>query len=438
MEFVFFFGGRLLFNFSSYFTMVYFSNIFLTRNNYNLKKHIVWIVSYSILAFLASSYYYNSGLLFYPEIISLIFLVIYIYTFYTNKKLEKFFVLSSLMLSFYTLEIILEYLMLTLTNTITINYSYRLMLLIVRFTIIAIYHFLFENGSLKTNLKIDGFYKKQIIAFSFMLLTCFLYALLFDKIIINNLTSIVFLQFFKIVTLIVLMLFSFGSLFIVGRYNNEKLLEYSNKLSSEQLKLQLNHYKTLESSLEETRRIKHDMKNHVICLKYLASKKDYSHIESYLDDIENSIDIINTGIYSGNNVVDAIINQKLKLAEENKIQFDIKATLPTDSFIQSIDICAIVSNSIDNAIEACQRSDYLKKNITLESHINKNYWIYKLKNTSNKVIINNNSIKTSKSDTLNHGHGLKNIFQSVKKYDGDINLLYQDDTFSISIILPIN
>lgn len=440
MELVIFFGGRLLFNYVSYFTMIYFLNIFLTSKDFSLKNHFIWISSYSIAVFLGTLHYYNVGFFFYPEIISLLFLIIYLFIFYKNRFIEKLFVFSSWMLFFYTLEIVLEYIILNLFGASPVDNTYRLILILTRLLIIGLYHFIFlKKGT--PNMKIDGFEKKQVLAFTFMLFSCVAYAILFDRIILNNLTSVLFVQLFKIITILVLILFSFGSLITVNKYNNEKKLEYANTLSKEQLKLQLNHYQNLEVSLEETRRIKHDMKNHIICLKYLVSKGEYDKFESYIGDIETSIDTINTGIYTGNNVIDAIINQKSKLAHDNNISFKIHSSLPSESFIQSIDLCAIVSNSIDNAIEACLKlSSDIEKLIILESYIKKKHWIYKLKNSSDLVHISyeSNLIKTSKEDTINHGLGLKNIYRSVNNYGGTSKLTYENNNFEIIITIPIN
>lgn len=435
MELVLFFIWKLTFNYISYFTMIYFLDIFLNRTRSSIKSHLIWISFYTLAVgffFLNNT---KNGLSSYPEIISLVFFLIYIALFYSNSILEKLFSFISLSFLMYLIEIIVQYFILLYLSEMSFNMTFEISLLALRLLLIFLYY-VFHRHRLNMY-KLDKLDKSQLYFLVLILFVSFIYAFLFDlKAFDESYNNI-----FKIISMLVLSLLSFGSITIISRYNKEKILEYNNDLSSQQLKLQLNHYNNLERSFEETRKIKHDMKNHIICLKYLSSKKDYHALDEYINDIEESIENIDTATYTGNNVIDAIINQKYLLTKKNNITFEINASLPTEPFIQSIDICAIVSNSMDNAIEAClSLNDLNTRTIKLESFIKNNHWVYKISNSSNPISISpkTNLIETNKSDKINHGLGLKNINDSIQKYDGHIKMYYENNTFYFNTIIPIN
>lgn len=420
------------FNLISFFTLIYITNIFLTKKNYSKYPFIIWISSYSVFhfagLFIDSKFYYNS--------LSINFFIIYIIVFYQNSILEKIFGFLTITFIIYYGEIISSNIIELVYHTTVMDYRFEILLLVIRFLLILLYIYTIKNSKMNINLKVDNFSKKQLLILILLLLLSFGYVVLFDlrydDLSINNI--------FKLFSLVVITLLVLGSIVIVQRFNKEVIISHINKLSKEQLEIQLSHYNNLELALEETRKIKHDMKNHLICLKYLSDNKNYKELDKYLGEIQDSINVINTGIYTGNNVIDAIINQKITRAKEDNIVFNISGSLPQNPFIDAIDICAIVSNTIDNAIEACLRMEHSTKcTIDIQTYIERDHWIYKITNTSDPVKISTKDglIATSKNDQINHGLGLKNIHDSVNKYNGVIKMNYENNHFALNTTIPL-
>jgi signal transduction histidine kinase len=227
-----------------------------------------------------------------------------------------------------------------------------------------------------------------------------------------------------------------GILFITQKNIKEQLLSSDNKMLELQLSNQLAHYNQLEKSLIDTRKIKHDMKNHIIALRYLLEKNQYQDASNYLDDLDTKINTIASSIETGNNIFDAIYIEKREVAKSKAIEMEFSGAICKTNFIDPIDLCTIVSNSIDNAIEACSRlNEMTDKRIIIESKVRKNYWVYTIRNTSIRADIINNTIKTSKTDVVNHGFGLGNIRESAEKYNGTMDIKNENDEFVLQIIL---
>ena len=116
---------------------------------------------------------------------------------------------------------------------------------------------------------------------------------------------------------------------------------------------------------------------------------------------------------------------------------DIDVVLPKDMNIQMIDLCTIIANGIDNAIEACEKIPLAEnRKIEIAGIYNKGYFIFDITNkTLGHVEVKNNTVKTTKEDGGKHGYGLWNIKNSVDKYKGELNLVYKENRFKFEVII---
>ncbi len=247
---------------------------------------------------------------------------------------------------------------------------------------------------------------------------------------------------FEINVSVLLILSSLSLYFLADRDGTIDEIEQVQKYTDEMYSLQYNYYRQLDSQQREISRISHDMKNH---LRYILNLIETGHKEEaikYINEINNDVIMISKRLCnSGNSMIDAILNYKLFLAEENGIKVDCQAVLPPQININNIDLCIILTNLIDNAIEACDRinDSIMEKFISIEMNIKKGYFSIVIINTYNgEIKVKNNVLKSLKEETTFHGIGLSNVKQIIKKYDSYFNIDYTDTIFSVKVLISID
>ena len=188
---------------------------------------------------------------------------------------------------------------------------------------------------------------------------------------------------------------------------------------------------------ENLRRFRHDYKNHMIVINALLESGSTDRAREYINAMNADINGVLTKISTGNFVADAIINNKSVIAagSGDKIQFD--GQFPKEG-IADEDICTILANTLDNAIEAAAKIEG-ENIIFVEAVIrNRNF----LLTVTNPVIENvkigrNNTVKTTKKNRSEHGIGTKNIQKAVSSYKGDMLLSCENNIFTTEIRLTL-
>ena len=207
--------------------------------------------------------------------------------------------------------------------------------------------------------------------------------------------------------------------------NGKVYFQQAAVLNEHYLKVQLEHFKTYQETQRETRRVYHDMKNHISCLHNLILQGRYEETGNYLMELNTQIQNINKELYTGNDIVDAIINEKLSNAVRDQISISIDGKLGYLA-VDPIDLCTIFSNAADNGIEALRGSLISYK--VLEIHFKRQgemQWIM----FRNPVKHRNPELLsvTTKGDCINHGFGLGNIRMAVEKYKGHMEYRLENE-----------
>ncbi len=199
------------------------------------------------------------------------------------------------------------------------------------------------------------------------------------------------------------------------------------------LKANEENYKILEQNEKELHILRHDILKHMAEIKEMLNAGDKEAASRYVDDINNMV-LKNTSISrTGNIVLDSILNTENKKAAALGIKYDVKLNVSEDINISSIDLSRILYNAIDNAIEACEKINdkYILVSITSDEKMLKII----IENTSPYVDINYNKIKTTKSDHIRHGYGIKSIKDALRNNDGLLSLSYKEGIFVCRIIM---
>lgn len=187
------------------------------------------------------------------------------------------------------------------------------------------------------------------------------------------------------------------------------------------------------------RRFKHDLTNHIGVLRELVNQKKLEEARGYIDTIWNVQDEFELKIHTGDSFLDVIMNYYLYIATKENIKFTVSGKVTTISYIEMVDITTLMGNVLQNAIEASKKTNNPKVRVEFIEHKTE-IFISVSNGVVEKVNTNNNFLKTSKKDKMNHGFGFKNIIATVEKYQGEY---YMDSfmengepIFKISIAIP--
>lgn len=188
--------------------------------------------------------------------------------------------------------------------------------------------------------------------------------------------------------------------------------------------------------VDETYKFRHDFRKIIHTISYFSSQNQYENLNDFLstlniDNIPNA-----TTVFSGNQIIDAILNLKTYECENKKIQLKLSASPCTECKINSNDIILILSNLIDNAMEAVAKVPNERKIITLKIYnYEQNIIIY----SENSYVQNkgkNHFFDTDKNDSKVHGWGIKIIHDLVIRNNGNVSFDYDNNLFKATIMLP--
>lgn len=211
-----------------------------------------------------------------------------------------------------------------------------------------------------------------------------------------------------------------------------------NKLKISLLKLQISEQKTMMEDAghisNEIKRVEHDFKHHLLCVLGNIENGDIESAQSYLRRLlcEYETNIFNY-ISVDNSAVNSILNLKIGRCRANGI--DIKVEVESDfSYFNEIDLCVLLANLLDNAIEASENVNAPQIKVTIKNE--KNYLCIMIKNKiEHSVLDKNEHLRTTKADKTRHGLGLYSISQIVEKYDGIKNYYEKNGFFTADIWL---
>lgn len=194
-----------------------------------------------------------------------------------------------------------------------------------------------------------------------------------------------------------------------------------------------------QQSEDELKRIKHDIKKNLTNISYLLEKEKVSESVLYLNNITNVLEDIKDVAYSGNYVIDAILNYRITLCNNKNINLKLSIDEVKDFNIKPVDISAILDNLLDNSIEAVENLDNENKYIKLKIFYYKNNLVLVIRNPyKGNLIMKSNEIITKKQDFSNHGYGLRSIKAAINRNSGTYKVYTGDNIFSTIVMLPKN
>ena len=205
-------------------------------------------------------------------------------------------------------------------------------------------------------------------------------------------------------------------------------------LNTQYLQLQMQDYKESKRSFDTLKSIRHDFKNQLLCMRVLLEKEQYDELRNYFDDLAGEASPFLTQIRTGNPAIDAVLNNKSALANAKKIPMQLQLSALPEIHVRNLDLCAILSNLLDNAIEAS--ANIKEPNIKVKiASFQQCLQIAVSNEAAQDVLQNNPKLETTKLDKDSHGLGISIIQNIVKQYDGSISFTAEEGRFHVNVLI---
>ncbi len=216
---------------------------------------------------------------------------------------------------------------------------------------------------------------------------------------------------------------------IMNRIQEKHIGEYQDKV----LKTQRDEVQSIYRTMRGWR---HDYHNHMQTIKAYLSMGQVEETLTYLDHLEEGLDAIDIAIRTGNVSVDAIVSSKLSVAAKKQIAVDCTAKMPERVQVTDVDLCTVLGNLLDNAIESCEKVPEEKRFIRLYIGVFKKQLYLSVTNATVESRRKKLSELVSEKKG-SHGFGLRRIDLVAEKYHGFVNRKNEPGVFATEVMLPL-
>lgn len=200
---------------------------------------------------------------------------------------------------------------------------------------------------------------------------------------------------------------------------------------------QLELYNSLRKNYDIQRKRTHEYKNQIMCIDSLLKKKNYNKLEEYINSIFDKLDGQLDMVDTNNEVVNAVINAKYYEALQNDVLFILKINDLSHIKVSDEDIVTILSNLLDNAIEAAGQCDIDKRTVGIKLLYEDDFLSIAVSNSykTEPEIMEDGYMRTIKDDKEQHGLGIRNVVATLEKYNAEYIIDYKNGEFVFSIIM---
>lgn len=208
------------------------------------------------------------------------------------------------------------------------------------------------------------------------------------------------------------------------------------RIAAYQRELIETHYREVENMYRQIRGWRHDYRNHIQMMKVLAANGDMDALKVYLDELDTDLNTVDTVVKTGNPMADAILNSKISLARSRNIPTQVDAHIPVKLKMSELDLCCIIGNLFDNAMEASMALPEEKRLIRVYMDMKGTQLYISFTNftAAKKLSKVGKGFKTSKGE--GHGFGLVRMDDIVSRYDGYLSRNSEDGAFTTEILVP--
>ena len=201
---------------------------------------------------------------------------------------------------------------------------------------------------------------------------------------------------------------------------------------------QKKYYETMLKQEEDTKRYRHDMMNHLICLQEIVKFQGVEAVTDYIESLQSEIiEIQHKRHRVGNLVIEAVLNYYTQTLEDS-VEVSVFGKCPEEIDITQMELCTVFSNIMKNAVEGLERQKKGKKYLNINFNAKKEVIKIEIINSIEQKVgrIKENLPETIKKDKENHGFGMRNVKEIVKKNGGKFQWLQSGTEFRVIVFLP--
>lgn len=236
-----------------------------------------------------------------------------------------------------------------------------------------------------------------------------------------------------------LILFAFESLLLYAIYHRKRS-GYYRRLSTEykkQFESEYNFFKDYKATQEDTIRFRHDWQNHMLLIRQMLANGEYDKAEAYFTSLSANTPEGNTRTATGCELADMILGIKSEQMENLNITFHFKGNLKDLNRLEQVDCCVLLSNLLDNAIEANSKVT-ADRHITLLSRRTEKLFYLEMRNPSvEKLCVDGHRVLSTKRTDTPCGIGLENVNAIIKKYNGECKYFTEEGTFVFQMLMVV-
>lgn len=218
--------------------------------------------------------------------------------------------------------------------------------------------------------------------------------------------------------------------------NARHLLQQENIQTQHQIALRDEQYHRITETIQSTRRLRHDIKHHILTVQGLLTEGNTAKAETYLNEYLDTVkkyDVVN---FCGNSIVNMIVSHYYALSKEKQIDFSVRINIPKELSIQDSDLSVLLGNLLENAVTATAAAREDRREIRLNMIIAGNSLVITVDNgfDGTPAYQNGEYFSTKPEHT---GLGLKSITSIANKYNGDVEFTHEDTVFRSSVMLEL-
>lgn len=232
----------------------------------------------------------------------------------------------------------------------------------------------------------------------------------------------------------ILMIANVAMLYIISGIEKATEHEQDFRLLKQQISLQTENYNALKKNYNVQRKATHEFERHIQVLRDLLDHGEYESAQKYVRTLQANRTLRIFCINSNNPVIDVVLNQKHQLAQENGITMRVQVNDLSSISYRTDELVVLLSNLLDNAIEACLRLEGRKE--ILCTILKEDSVYISIRNTSKPVTIVNNEIPTSKPDATEHGFGIPAVKYILEQLNAEYTFAYNDGWFQFVAEIP--
>ncbi|NLG05641.1 MAG: GHKL domain-containing protein [Clostridia bacterium] len=243
---------------------------------------------------------------------------------------------------------------------------------------------------------------------------------------------------YVIVGVLLMLLINFATFNLYDAITAALSERMESRLLLEQNKYYDRQLETMRASLENTKAIRHDLKNHMFSISSLVQNSDKERTLQYISQIMKDFGADQNYASSGNMIIDSIVNFKFQEAERRGINTTLDLNIPENLEIPPIDMTIVLGNLLDNAIEAATKVEE-NPYINVKIKYDKGRVLLQIDNPyTGEVKEENGRYITVKEDKSNHGIGLKNVDKIVPRYNGTMSVDHSGNVFSVTVLMYVD